>query len=312
MPRIMGHENTGVIAALGPEAARHWGVKEGDRVALEQYLPCGYCEWCRIGEYRFCDDTDKLDGRMPMRYGNTPVSVKPSLWGGFSQYLYMHPNVIVHKLPDNVPFDHSVMLVPLANGVQWAHLQGGAAPGKSVVIQGPGQMGLGCLVASKRAGAGPIIVAGVTQDAGRLEVARQLGADYTIDVQKEDLVQRVHEITGSHGADVVANMTGGAKGTARDALAILSKIGTIVFAAPGENGVPGEGFGRKLVTIKYVHGSSYQAFDMAIQIMASGKFPLDAMRTHHFGLASVDTAIRTAADSATGAIHVSINPWMME
>src|SRR6266540_1073225 len=85
-PQITGHENVGFIAKIGGDAARRWGVKEGDRVVVEQYLPCGNCRWCRIGEYRLCDQTDKLPGRTILRYGNTPVSVSPSLWGGFSEY----------------------------------------------------------------------------------------------------------------------------------------------------------------------------------------------------------------------------------
>jgi len=74
-PRIRGHENVGFLAKIGAAAAQRWGVKEGDRVVIEQYLPCGTCRWCRIGEYRFCDQTDKLPGRTILRYGNTPVSV---------------------------------------------------------------------------------------------------------------------------------------------------------------------------------------------------------------------------------------------
>ena len=151
-PRIRGHENVGFIAKIGAEASRRWGIKEGDRVVVEQYLPCGTCRWCRIGEYRLCDQTDKLPGRTILRYGNTPVSVAPSLWGGFSQYLYLPSNAILHKIPSHVPAQQAALFVSLANGMQWVYLQGGAAPGKTVVIQGPGQMGLSAVVAAREAG----------------------------------------------------------------------------------------------------------------------------------------------------------------
>ncbi|HWP60708.1 MAG TPA: zinc-binding dehydrogenase [Candidatus Acidoferrales bacterium] len=308
-PHIKGHENVGFIAKIGSGAAQRWGVKEGDRVVVEQYLPCGTCRWCRGGEYRFCDQTDKLPGRVILRYGNTPVSVWPSLWGGFSQYLYLPPNAIVHKLPARVPAEQAALFVALANGMQWAYLQGGAAPGKTVVIQGPGQMGLACVVASKEAGAACVIVSGLGKDAKRFEVARKLGADHTIDVEKESLRERVREITGGQGADVIVNVSRGGKETVREALDLASKIGTIVLAGPGEQQIPTTGFGRKLITMKWVQGSSFAAFELGLQVLASGRYPLGEMATHQFDLDHVNEAMRTfIGEQGEGAIHVSIRP----
>ena len=308
-PRIKGHENVGLIAQIGSAAAKRWGVKEGDRAVVEQYLPCGNCHWCRIGEYRFCDQTDKLPGRMILRYGNTPVTVAPGLWGGFSQYLYLPPNAILHKIPAHVPSEQAALFVSLANGMQWAYLQGGAAPGKTVVIQGPGQMGLSSVVASKEAGAACIIVSGLSQDEKRFQVARRLGAHYTVNVEKESLRERLREITGGQGADVVVNVSRGGKETVREALDIAAKISTIVLAGPGNQEIPTTGFGRKLVTMKWVQGSSFPAFELGLQVMASGKYPLGEIATHQFDLRHVNEAMRTfAGEEGPGAIHVSIRP----
>lgn len=309
-PRIRGHENVGFIEKIGANAQRRWGVKEGDRVVVEQYLPCGNCRWCRIGEYRFCDQTDKLPGRTILRYGNTPVTVAPSLWGGFSQYLYLPPNAIVHKISAHVPAAHAALFVPLANGMQWTYLQGGAAPGKTVVIQGPGQMGLSSVVAAREAGAQCIIVSGLTRDAARFEVARKLGAHYTVDVDKESLSARVKEITNGQGADVVVNVSRGGQSTVRDALDCASKIATIVLAGPGSQEIPTKGFGRKLITMKWVQGSSFTAFELGLQVMASGRYPLSEISTHQFDLKHVNEAMRAFAGEveSAGVIHVSIRP----
>jgi threonine dehydrogenase-like Zn-dependent dehydrogenase len=309
-PRIKGHENVGFIAKIGSTAAKHWGVKEGDRVAVEQYLPCGNCRWCRIGEYRLCDQTDKLPGRTILRYGNTPVSVAPSLWGGFSEYLYLPANAILHQVPAHVPAAEAALFVPLANGMQWAYLQGGAAPGKTVVIQGPGQMGLSSVVAAKEAGSACIIVSGLTKDEKRFDVARKLGAHHTVNVEKESLKERVKEITSSRGADVVINVSRGGKDTMREALDLAAKISTIVLAGPGHQQIPSRGFGRKLVTMKWVQGSSFTAFELGLQVMASGRYPLGKISTHQFDLNHVNEAIRSFAGEEGGGevTHASILP----
>ena len=73
-PKIMGHENVGSIARLGRVAAQRWQLKEGDRVALEEYVTCGACRWCRSGYFRYC----ALTAAGALRYGSTPLAVWPA------------------------------------------------------------------------------------------------------------------------------------------------------------------------------------------------------------------------------------------
>src|SRR4029079_6764299 len=101
----------------------------------------------------------------------------------------------------------------MSNGVQWTLLDGGVGYGSSVLIQGPGQQGMCCAMAAKQAGASLIIVTGTSRDVRRLEVATSMGADAVIDVQKEDALARVLELTEGRGVDVIVDCTSGA-GTA--------------------------------------------------------------------------------------------------
>ena len=311
---IMGHENVGFIAKVGKIAAERWGVKEGDRVALEEYLPCGHCEWCLSGDFRLCYQTDIHNTPNAARYGSTPLTVPPALWGGFSQYLYLHPNSVFHKVPAHVPAEQAALALPLGNGWQWAYHEGGVSPGKSVLIQGPGQQGLGCVIAAKEAGAACIIVAGLSRDARRLEIARRLGANYTIDVEKEDLRERIREITSGRGVDVVVDVAAATKETVLPALDVLNKKrGTLVVAA-GDMEQKIEDFPLGIVKLKYLavkgaRGHSYQSVEMALKMIASGKYPLNELCSHQFGLGQVHDALLTASGQGLpGAIHVTVVP----
>ena len=209
-PVIMGHENIGVIAKAGREFVRRKGFKEGDLVFVEHYVMCGKCEWCHAGQYRHCENTDWRTNPEGIRYGYTSAERAPHLWGGFAQYVYLPWNAVVHRVPKGVTPELAGLVTPMANGVEWSLFDGGVGYDSSVLIQGPGQQGLSQTVICKQAGASLIIVTGTSKDAARLKVAKALGADYTIDVNAEDPLARIKEITGGKGVDVVLDCTAGA------------------------------------------------------------------------------------------------------
>jgi threonine dehydrogenase-like Zn-dependent dehydrogenase len=304
-PKILGHENVGVIARIGKAAAARWRLTEGDRVALEEYLPCGACKWCRSDDYRFCDQTDRNGS---LRYGTTPISVSPALWGGYSQYLYVHPNAVIHRMPSHIPAPHAAMFLPLSNGIEWACEYGAVRLGDAVLIQGPGQQGLACAFAAKRAGASCVIVSGLSRDARRLEIARKVGADHVIDVEHEDLVARVMDYTGGEGVNVVVNVTGGGKGTVAEAISVAAKRCNVVLAAAGGEAIDVASFGRRKLNLKQANGHSYRSVERAIEFLASGILPMEEIATHTFGLDQAKQAIDAVAGRSGSAIHVSIVP----
>jgi threonine dehydrogenase-like Zn-dependent dehydrogenase len=312
-PLILGHETVGFVSELGKDAGARWGVKEGDRVALEEYLPCGHCEYCHSGDFRLCDKTDlRLGG---LRYGSTPISLAPSLWGGFSQYQYLHPNTIFHKLPAHVPAAQATLALPLGNGVEWAYLQGGAGIGQTVVIQGPGQQGLACVIAAREAGASCIIVTGLGNptDQFRLALARQLGADHIIDIEQQDLLETVADITNGSMADLVIDCASGGPATVVSAMQLARKRGRVILGGQKRRRIPefdSDLLISKFLTVKGMRGHSYESVEMALQIIASGRYPLSAMTTHQFGLSQVDAALRTVGgEGEENAIHCSVDPW---
>jgi threonine dehydrogenase-like Zn-dependent dehydrogenase len=308
-PKVLGHENVGLIARIGKAASRRWGVTEGDRVALEEYVPCGTCKWCRSEDFRFCPQTDIAGPGPRLWYGSTSLDVWPGLWGGYSQYMYVHPNAVVHKMPSHIPAAHAAAFLPFSNGIEWAYEYGEVGLGDTILIQGPGQQGLACVIAARAAGASQIIVSGLARDAQRLKVAEKLGATHTIDAESEDLVSQVKDITGGEGVNVVVNVTGGGDHVVADGIAVASKRCNIVLAAAGRETIDVGTLGRRKIAIKQANGHSYKSVELAIQFLASGTIPMEDISTHTFGLEqALDAIDAVAGRGAPGAIHVSIVP----
>ncbi|RCG30490.1 alcohol dehydrogenase [Sphaerisporangium album] len=312
-PVIMGHENVGVIARAGRTFRERQGLTEGDRVFVEHYVPCRRCEWCHLGEYRHCEDTDWRTNPDARRYGYTSAENPYHLWGGFAQYMYLPWNAVLHKVPDGVSAERAGIATPMSNGIEWALFDARVGYDSTVLIQGPGQQGLAQTVACKQAGASRIIVTGTTRDAARLELARTLGADHVIDVQAHDPLEQIMDFTGGKGVDVVLDCTSGA-GVAPVLLgidALKRRAGTLLIQ--GEMAAfpdfPVKKVTEKAITIKSARGHSYRACELALAQLASDRFPLDLLTTHTFGLHDVDSAVRTVAGQGDpDAIHVSVLP----
>ena len=306
LPMVPGHEPLGIIEEVGERAAARWNVTPGDRVALEILVPCRTCDHCLTGGYMACPNKRGS-------YGNTTVGVEPGLWGGYAEHVYLHPNAILHPVRRDIPAEVAVMFNPLGAGVRWACDLGGTRLGDTVLILGPGQRGIASVIAARAAGAGTIIVTGLGKDLPKLELAREFGADHTINVDEEDTVERVREITGGRLADVVLELTPMATGPIRDAVETVRHGGRVVLAGL-KGGRPTElrtdRLIHKAVTVVGAYGVNAQAYIEAIRIIESGRYPLEKLHTHTFELADVAHAIETLAGEVPGeeAVHVAIRP----
>ena len=301
IPVVPGHEPLGTIVRIGDQAARRWGVDVGDRVAVETMISCRHCANCLSGSYHLCDER-KI-------YSYVPTTEPPGLWGAYSQYMYLHPNSVVHRMSRELPAETAVIFNPLGAGFRWAVEMPETQPGETVVILGPGQRGLASVIACREVGAGTIIVTGLAADARKLELARQFGADHTIDVENENAVHRVKEITNGRGADVVVDVSAYATQPVVDALSLVRPGGRVVLA-----GVKGfkavEGFVSDLVVMKEIRilgaiGVTASGYRSAIRLLESGRVPVERMHTHNFALSDAELAIKTLARQVPGDEFVS-------
>ena len=305
-PVVPGHEPLGTIARIGDKAAARWGVDVGDRVAVETMISCRHCTNCLGGTYHLCDQR-KI-------YSYIPTTEGPGLWGGYAQYMYLHPNSVIHPMSRDLPAEIAVMFNPLGAGFRWAVEMPDTRPGDTVVILGPGQRGLASVVACREVGAGKIIVTGLAADADKLALARVFGADHTIDVDNENAVRRVKELTDGRGADVVVDVSSYATQPVVDAMSMVRAGGKVVLA-----GVKGfkevQGLVSDVIVLKEIQilgaiGVTSSGYQRAIGLIESGRVELEKMHTHDFDLADAELAIRTLAREVEGdeSIHSCLIP----
>jgi len=290
-PVIPGHEPLGTIERIGDGAARRWGVEAGDRVAVETMLSCRFCGPCLGGRYHLC--------RSRRIYSYIPLSDEPGLWGAYAEYMFLDANSIVHKIDRGLPAELAVMFNPLGAGFRWGVEIPATKPGDTVVVLGPGQRGLACVLACREVGAGTIIVTGLEADARKLALARSFGADHTIDVQNQDVVRRVNEITDGRGADVVVDVSSYATKPITEALDCVRMGGTVVLAGTkGFKEIPGFVSDKvvvKEIAIRGAIGVTSSGYANAIRLIESRKTPIEQMHTHRFDLREAELAIRTLA-----------------
>ncbi|GBD26924.1 putative alcohol dehydrogenase adh [bacterium HR30] len=309
MPVIPGHEPLGVIEKIGDRAAKRWGVDVGDRVAVEPLIPCGHCAACRSGNYQVCRGRGRMFG-----HGYIPISEPPALWGAYADYMYLDPFSIVHRVRKDLPASIAVMFNPLGAGFRWAVEIPHTGPGDTVLVLGPGQRGLASVIAARAAGAERIIVTGLARDEQKLALAREFGADYTINIEAEDVRRRVHELTEGRGADVVVEVSANSPEPVAEALYYVATGGRIVLAGvKGFKVVPNfvsDLAVVKEVTIRGAFGVTSRAYRSAIRLIESGRVPLEKMHTHDFPLEQAEYAIRLLAGEIPGesSIHSCLLP----
>jgi len=193
IPLILGHEGAGEIAELGPGVT---GYNIGERVVVEPITGCGHCEMCKIGFPTLCQDWKHL--------GIT-------CHGTFAEYVTV-PARQAHYIPKNLSFAEAALVEPLALVVRSLEYSKPMV-GETVAIIGPGALGMMHVLAYKAAGAAKVIAVGLDKDSSRLSFAKEIGADATINLSREDPIAAIKAITGSSGVDIVVETANSPKAT---------------------------------------------------------------------------------------------------
>ncbi len=309
-PLIQGHENLGVVEAVGPGGAlAHDGrpLVQGVRVVPAPNRACGACRNClREYPYYLCLNLEN--------YGNSLTSAEPPhLFGGWSEYLYLKPGTPIFRVPEDLPDEVAVLTEIFAvthslERISAIRRPGGFRPGDSVAVVGVGSLGMSHLVKAALMGAGRVIAVDKSQK--RLALAQRLANADTVLVAKDaagedvDVRNQILELTQGEGADLVVNATGFpgsfalATSLVRDAGSIL-EVGAFVDMGP-ESFNPAQICGRSL-NIMGTGGEDVQAYAGTLSLLArhQSAVPFADMVSHVFPIAEAAQAVTTSLDAET-------------
>ena len=292
-----GHEYMGTVAALGA------GVDEfaiGDRVTVEIHAGCGQCKRCRMGMYTSCLNYGLNYGEVDKGHRANGFTTD----GGFCEYAVNNINTLI-KIADTMSDEEATLVVTAGTAMYGLTELGGLVAGESVVVTGPGPIGLLGVAVAKALGAYPVILTG-TRDA-RLQKGLQLGADHVVNVTKENVVEAVRRLNGGKGVDYVIECSG-APDAVNEAGRMCNRGAKICLAAfPHEPvSVDVAHLVRNNIYVYGIRGEGRSATHRAEAFMRDKRFDARLIHTHTFKLEELEEALRYARDRVEDAIKVVV------
>lgn len=321
-PIVLGHEFSGVIEEMGTDFPRvdmlGKELKAGDRVALGTTMNCGKCYFCRFTPHRnnLCTNCDI--------YGITMgINKSPSIFGGYSEYIYLLPGSWLFKIDDNMSFEEAALADPCACAtrvVERAFSPGMPSSndslgiGKSVVVQGLGTIGLLSAACAKACGAYPVI--GIESNPIRIAHAKTFGCDVVIDMNEYktalERTSKVKELTGGLGGDVVFEMAG-VPAAFSESLMLVRAGGKVIefghFSNVGTTPLNPQDIVNKDLDIHGVFAYPNSQIGIALNMLQHTKdrFPYKTLITHRFSVEQAEDAIRIGSEKSCVKAMI-INP----
>jgi len=288
-PVVIGHEFSGRIEALGPEAEAEAVLKIGDLVTAEGHIVCGHCLPCRTGNGHLC-------------YRTRIIGVDRD--GAFADFIAMPASNVIPL--DGISPEIGAIMDPIGNAVHTV-LEGNSVAGSTVFVLGCGPIGCFAVGVARAAGASQVIASDLNPT--RLEIARAMGAHVTLDASREDVVARIREATGGEGVDLVCEMSGHPSGHAQ----------AFAAARPGGRvnllGTPSRttevNFARDVIfkglTLYGVTGRKmYSTWNAMQRFLRTGQLDPRPVVTHRFPLEGIADAIRVIKEGAAGKVILEI------
>jgi threonine dehydrogenase-like Zn-dependent dehydrogenase len=289
-PIIMGHELAGTVAEIGSKASANYDLEVGDRITIEPTIPCGHCERCRTPyNYHKC--------RPLKAYGVTmPADQPPRLLGGYAEYMYLLPGSLIYNVAEKVSDRAASLSSVIGNGVRWVKTLANMTSGQSLAISGIGSQGLATLIAAEECGVGPIAILGLSKDIARFELAKEFGADYSINVEQDNPLEVVPDLWGSP-PDVVIE-TSGVPSAIQTAIELVKMKGCVVsigISGGKETSIQFDELVAKGVTIICDHAQAGNYPD-AMRILNSGRYDIEKINNYKYSLEELPQALADTAD----------------
>ena len=296
-----GHEYMGTVVKLGPSVDE---FQIGDRVTVEIHSGCGQCKRCRMGMYTSCHNYG-------LNYGKKNKGHRANGFtsdGGFKQYAINHINTLI-KVPDDMTDEEATLVVTAGTTMYGLTELGGLVAGESLVVIGPGPIGLLGVAVAKALGADPVILIGTRND--RLEIGKKLGADFVLNVNEENnIVNTVKSLVGNLGVDYVVECAGTEKAL-DDAIMMTNRGGKICLAAFPHDPIK-VNISHMVINNIYMYGirgEGKSATHRAMAFMKQKRFNAKLVHTHTFKMNELPIALKYAKERIDGAIKVVIKPW---
>jgi len=283
---IVGHEASGEVVEVGKNVIR---LKKGDKVAIEPGISCGKCEFCIKGRPNICPYVKFL--------GTPPIN------GAFREYIVMPESNLI-KIPNGLGFEEGVLSEPLAIGIYAVKLSG-LKIGDDVAILGAGPIGLSILFSARENGANKIFISDLIDE--RLEFAKEIGADFIVNANREDITEIVKKITNNRGVDISFEAAG-KKETFRQVIH-TSRIGgkSVLVGIPSEDMVEFEAhiMRKKELELINVRRSAF-CTEIALNLLKKTKLPFKKIITHRYQFEKIEEAFNLVSEYRDGVIKCVI------